>query len=329
MIRPLLVGLYALLAILVACAPSAAIPQADDDSPVSIPLTISLNPYFGTESPQVAIALGNGQTLPFGFDTGSSGLHVFADARLESTAGVQCSHMPTSVTYGNPPRITFSGVVCYAQLHFQGFTTPGSVPISYLTSASCPKSNPSCKIPNLRSPKAMHGYGVFGAGLTGIMYGNGSVPNPILTLPGRRGTVYSVVVRRESGELVLGASAPSGAADFHLTGGTLPGERYSLPRSCLFINGKPIQSCMLISFDTGNGVPWIHAVRTDSNSAARWIGDAGNASWLRSTGRYSRGDFGACRQRVRALHQSPRRSGKAAADERQHSGLLRPRRDVR
>ena len=50
----------------------------------------------------------------------------------------------------------------------------------------------------------MHGYGVFGAGLTGIMSGEGRVPNPILTLPGRRGSIYNVMLTRGSGELVLG-----------------------------------------------------------------------------------------------------------------------------
>ncbi len=224
---------------------------------------MSRNPSFGTYAAKIAIALGNGKPLAFGFDTGSSGLHVFADADLDAPGtGVQCSHTPTSVTYGNAARITFSGVVCYAQLHFEGFTTPATVPLAYLTSASCPTTNPGCRIPNLHSPKAMHGYGVFGAGLTGIMYGAGNVPNPILTLPGRRGSVYSVVLTRDGGELVLGSEEPPNSAEFHLAPGTLPGQRYSFAPTCLFIGGHPIDACMLISFDTGNGVPWIHSMDT-------------------------------------------------------------------
>jgi hypothetical protein len=226
---------------------------------------VSRNPYFGTYSAQIAIALGNGKPLAFGFDTGSSGLHVFADANLDAPdSGVQCSHTATSVTYGNPPRIIFSGVVCYAQLHFERFTTPTKIPVAYLTSASCPTTNPGCRLPDLHSPKAMHGYGVFGAGLTGIMYGGGNVPNPILTLPGRRGSAYSIILTPAGGELVLGSDEPQNAAEFHLIPGTLPGERYSLPRTCLFVDGRPIDACMLISFDTGNGVPWIHSMDTHS-----------------------------------------------------------------
>jgi hypothetical protein len=263
--RLLLITVCGLLAFpAIGCAQASPV-SGDDDAPLQIPLTLSRNPSFGTYAAKIAIAFGNGKSLAFGFDTGSSGLHVFADADLDAPgAGVQCSHTPTSVTYGNPARITLHGVVCYAQLHFEGLTTPARVPIAYLTSASCPITNPGCKIPDLHSPKAMHGYGVFGAGLTGIMYGAGSVPNPILTLPGRRGSTYSVILRRDSGELVLGGEEPQGSAEFHLAPGTLPGEKYSLPRTCLFVDGRPIDACMLISFDTGNGVPWIHSTDTDS-----------------------------------------------------------------
>jgi hypothetical protein len=273
-IRILLTAVCAALVLATGCAQALAVTGADD-APLSIPLDVFERPAFGTYSATISIALGNGRALPFGFDTGSSGLHVFADANLESTSGVQCSQTPTSVTYGNPPRITFDGVVCYAQLHFDGLTTPATVPIAYLTSASCPKTNPGCRIPNLHSPRAMGGYGVFGAGLTGIMSGNGNVPNPILTLPGRRGSVYSIILARDRGTLVLGAGEPAGAAEFHLEGGTVPGQRYSLPRTCLFVNDRPIDVCPLISFDTGNGVPWIHT--TDSASIPQHDGlvDAG------------------------------------------------------
>lgn len=265
MIRLSLITLCGLLVTpAIGCAQASPI-SSDDGTPLRIPLTMSRNPYFGTYAAKIVIALGNGKPLPFGFDTGSSGLHVFADADLDAPgSGVQCSQTPTSVTYGNPARITFSGVVCYAPLHFEGFSTSATVPIAYLTLASCPKTNPGCRIPNLHSPKAMNGYGVFGAGLAGIMYGAGNVPNPILTLPGRRGTIYSVILTRDGGELVLGSEEPSNSAEFHLMQGRFPGETYSLPRACLLVNEHSIGTCLLISFDTGNGVPWIHSTDVDS-----------------------------------------------------------------
>jgi hypothetical protein len=243
----------------IGCAQGVPVSNEPDESPVQIPLTVTQNPRFGTYSAKIAIALGNGKPLAFGFDTGSSGLHVFADANLEApNSGVRCTQTPTKVTYGNPPRITFAGVVCYAQLHFDGFSTVTMVPVAYLTSAECSRGSAICRIPNLHSPKAMNGYGVFGVGLTGVMSGNGSVPNPILTLPGRRGSVYAIALRHDGGQLVLGASEPPNSAEFDLQPGNVPGERYSLARTCLFVDERPINTCLLISLDTGNGVPWIH-----------------------------------------------------------------------
>ena len=254
---PLLCALLALPAI--GCAHYAS-PNGTPDTPVRIPLTVAENPHFGTYSAKITIALGNGKPLPFGFDSGSSGLHAFADAGLDAPgSGVQCTQTPTHVTYGNPPRITFSGVVCYAQLHFAKLSTPAAVPIAYLTSASCPSTNPECRLPNLHSPKAMDGYGIFGAGLTGVMSGDGNVPNPILMLSGRRGTTYNVILTRNGGTLELGGDEPPGSAEFQLEPGTRPGQRYALPRTCLFVNGRATSTCLLISFDTGNGVPWIHS----------------------------------------------------------------------
>jgi hypothetical protein len=136
--------LLALAAWLSLSIPAAGCAQASgavvsSDSPVKIPLTVTQNPRFGTYAAKITIALGDGPPLPFGFDTGSTGLHAFADAELDALgSGVRCSQTPTSVTYGNPPRITFNGVVCYATLHFDGLTTPSAVPVAYLTSASCP-----------------------------------------------------------------------------------------------------------------------------------------------------------------------------------------------
>jgi hypothetical protein len=233
--------------------------SGDDDAPVRIPLTVTAD-RAGTYKPRMTIALGAGKTLPFAFDTGSSGLHVFADAHLEGTAGVQCSQTPTSVTYGNPGKITYSGVICQAQLHFEGYSTPATVPIGYLTSASCASTNPGCQIPDVHDYRAMHSYGIFGAALTGITNGDASVPNPILTLPGRRGSTYNITLTRDRGELLLGGQEPANAAEFRLNAGARTGQRYSFPQTCLFVNGRPIDVCLPISFDTGNGVPWFHDV---------------------------------------------------------------------
>jgi hypothetical protein len=237
----------------------ASPPPRVASSPISIPLEVVRNAKYGTYLANVAVGIGNTPSRPFKFDTGSEGFHVYADADLtRPSSGVRCSNVPTQVIYGNPPRIIFSGVVCYAELHFQGVATNESVPIGYLTSASCPPTNPRCTIPDVHSVKSMGGYGIFGSGLTGIAYGRGDIPNPLLSLPNGLGERYSITLTTIGGQLTVGAAVSANAATFAFGKGIAPGQRYSLPSGCLFINGAVTTHRPLISFDTGNGVPWMH-----------------------------------------------------------------------
>ena len=43
-----------------------------------------------------------------------------------------------------------------------------------------------------------------------------------------------------------------------------PDAKWTFPQGCLFVNKQPTSSCLSISFDTGNGVPWIR----DSGSSS-------------------------------------------------------------
>jgi len=63
---------------------------------------------------------------------------------------------------------------------------------------------------------------------------------------------------------VLGEGEQSGGAQFPLLPGTRAGAKWQNGQTCLFVNGKVTETCLTISFDTGNGVPWIH----DANAAA-------------------------------------------------------------
>jgi len=218
---------------------------------ISIPLTVTQLPR-GTYKADVRIGFGKLQRLPIAFDTGSAGLHVFAAARLDAPgSGVQCTQTPVNFTVGNPGRVTYNGVICFAALSFENFTTPAPVPIAYLTSATCTPSNPHCKLPDLNNPKAHGGvYGVFGAGITGPM----PVQNPLLAASV---STYSIKLTRKGGELVLGGAEPADAAQFQLLPGTRAGSKWQNGQACLFVNGRATGTCMTISFDTGNGVPWI------------------------------------------------------------------------
>lgn len=254
------------------CAEPAAVSTA----PVHIPLTVTKNPKFGVYKATLDVGIGNLAPLQIGFDTGSSGLHIWLDAHLRQRgSGVHCTKQTTSETYGNPPRIIFHGVICHAKLHFGTFETPTEVPIAFMTSYTCPVDNEGCSA-ELNSPKAMNGYGDFGAGLTGQMFTDGQVPNPILTLPGNLGSTYSITLTDTTGELVLGAQEPPGAVEFHLTQNqTTEGVKWTLGNTCLFVDGMAIDRCLLISFDTGNGVPWIHNADTQGIPVVNGLVKAG------------------------------------------------------
>ncbi len=227
------------------------------DRPIRVPVTIAQKNANGGRKPKIAIGVGAMPLHTYGFDTGSSGLHVWAVADLRAPgSGVQCTDTATTVTYGNPPRITFSGVICYARLRLAAYTTPQPVRIAYLDSASC--VGQGCHPPNLKDSIAMGGFGVFGVGISGSM----DIPNPILTLPAPYNT-YSVRLRRRRGVLVLGSKEPPNAVPFHLQPATSPGS-WMYAKGCLFVDTKSIDTCLNMSFDTGNPVPWIHNVNDTS-----------------------------------------------------------------
>lgn len=250
-------GLCALLAFAAAAAQAQTGPP-----PIHVPLIMSKT-AAGTYKATLDVTIGKLQPIPFGFDTGSTGLHVFSDVNIKgSNTGITCSSIKTQVTYGNPPRVIFYGVMCSATLHIGPLATATRVPFAYLSSAQCAATAPpGCKPPDPSNYQDMQSYGVFGAGLTGVIHGKGIAPPALLSLPGRYGQVYSIALTPDSGELILGSHVPQGAAVFDLirTDGSSRIE-WNQGRACLFINEEPLDYCLIISFDTGNGVPWLHNV---------------------------------------------------------------------
>ena len=248
---------------LVACTGASHAQTADSNPdrptppplPISVPLGVSQT-GAGTYKADLSVGIGNLAPLSFGVDTGSAGLHVFAAAHLDAPdSGVQCTQAPITFTVGNPGRIIYSGVLCYAPLHFGTVTTP-VVPIGYLTSAACTSNNPNCMLPDLNDPA--HGYGVLGVGIAGAM----PVPNPLLSLPAPYGSAYSIALTHDAGELVLGSQEPANATRFPMTPGSRDGVKWTLGTACLFVNEQPTSTCVTISFDTGNGVAWVRAADT-------------------------------------------------------------------
>lgn len=259
MMRRYLMSLCGFIGLAVIIVAKAQTPNSAGPAPIRVPLTVSQTAR-GTFKAAIDVGIGNLKPIPFVFDTGSTGLHVYADASLiQSNNGIVCTQTKTQVKYGNPPRITLTGVMCQAVLHIGSVSTAEAVPFAYLTAASCSHSVKKC--PDPRNPKQMGAYGIFGAGIAGIISGTGIAPPPILSLPGRYGEIYTVAIGPRQGELILGSYPPANAVIFRL----LPvmsgaAARWSLGRSCLFVNGSPIGTCLTTSFDTGNGVPWLHNV---------------------------------------------------------------------
>ena len=198
-------------ALVLSIGDTAKADQVSDNKGVRVPLTVSQT-KAGTYKANISIGVGHLMPLSFVFDTGSTGFHVFKAAKLDAPgSGVNCTQKTITFTVGNPGKIVYSGVICYAPLHFGNYVSPVPVEIAYLTSAACTPNNPGCKVPNLNNPKAHGGYGVFGAGLTGAM----PVPNPILALPVPLSSSYSIRLTPTGGELVLGSTKLPNGAEFH------------------------------------------------------------------------------------------------------------------
>ena len=244
----------------------AAYAQNPGSAPIHIPVTMWQKNSNGIKKPRISIGVGQLQ-LPVSFDTGSTGLHMFLDANLtEDNSGVKCTDVATSVTYGNPARIIFSGIECYAPLQFGSYVSPQPVRIAYLTSAVCAPGNEGCTIPDLTSPEDMGGYGILGLGLTGVQTGDHSIPNPILTFSPPYNS-YSVQLTNDDvgGELVLGSEEPANAVPFQLNQPNPtdpPGTKWRNALTCLFVGRSALDTCLQISFDTGNPAPWIHNAST-------------------------------------------------------------------
>jgi hypothetical protein len=227
-------------------------------APVTVPLTVSENDQFGTYRAVLDVGVGALKAFPIVFDTGSTGLRLFAVPGVgEPFSGTRCSHTPTSVTYGNPGRITYSGVVCYAYVRIGSIKTAREVPFALLTSASCPVTNPECTIITPQQNYAHGDYGVFGSSLS-----LGEVlPNPLRVLPGVYSQRFALRLTPNRGDLVLGGPPFRGVV-FPLVPegvGALGIPAFRSGYECVVVNTVATGVCPEVVYDTGNGVPFFYA----------------------------------------------------------------------
>lgn len=224
--------------------------------PLSVPLTM-VETAAQTEKAMLEVGIGSLQPLSIGVDTGSVGLVLFATPGIPGN-GTSCSTKTISVSYGNPLRVTYSGMICHGSISLGGVITTPRLPFALLTSMTFCAPKNQCKTP--QQNYADGDYGIFGVGISP----GDNLPNPLRTLPGAYGERFMFRLNANSGEPSLLILAPAWRFDaavfpqFEQTTGARGLPVYNKGQGCVLVNGQPTSVCPFVSFDTGNGVPWLH-----------------------------------------------------------------------
>lgn len=243
---------------IVACAPTSHAQTTSSAlvQPLSVPLTM-VETAQQTEKAMLEISIGSLQPLSIPVDTGSVGLTLFATPGIPGN-DTACSTKTISVSYGNPLRVTYSGVICYGSINLAGVIATPRIPFVLLTSTTFCAPDNQCKTP--QQNYADGNYGVFGVGISP----GDNLPNPLRTLPGAYGKRFMFRLTANANEpssLILAPRWRFDAAifpQFEQTAGALGLPVYDKGQGCILVNGQQTSVCPLVSFDTGNGVPWLH-----------------------------------------------------------------------
>ena len=224
--------------------------------PIRVPLTM-VETSQQTEKAMLQVGVGSLQPLSMPVDTGSVGLVLFATPGIPGNE-TSCSSQTISVSYGNPVRVTYSGVICYGSIGLAGVLATPHIPFALLTSTTFCALNNQCKTP--QQNYANGDYGVFGVGISP----GDNLPNPLRTLPGPFGARFMLRLNANGSEpssLILAPRWRFDAAvfpQFEQSTGALGLPVYDKGQGCVLVNGQPTSVCPIVSFDTGNGVPWLH-----------------------------------------------------------------------
>jgi hypothetical protein len=228
--------------------------------PLSIPITMS-ETEARTEKASFQIGIGSLQLLSIGIDTGSVGLVLFATLGIPGH-DTTCSTQTIELSYGNPKRVTYSGVICHGPINLADVISTPRIPFALLTSVIYCAPKNECRTP--QQNYADGDYGIFGVGISP----GDSLPNPLRTLPGAYGKRFMFRLNANASEQSSLILAPHWRFDaavfpqFEQTIGALGLPVYDKGQGCVLVNGQlttpPV--CPLVSFDTGTGVPWVHAI---------------------------------------------------------------------
>jgi hypothetical protein len=226
-------------------------------APIHLPLTIT-ETADQTYKATLQVGIGSLPPMSIGFDTGSVGLELFAVPGIPGN-GTACTNETFSVSYGNPLRVTYGGVICYGEIALAGVISTPRIPFGLLTSLTYCAPGYQCNTPQENYAEGI--YGVFGAGISPAAV---DLPNPLRTLPGVYGKRFMLRLKANSGEHSSLILAPHWHYDaeifpqFKQTVGALNLPVYDKGKGCILVNEKETGVCPFVSFDTGNGVPWLH-----------------------------------------------------------------------
>jgi hypothetical protein len=180
---------------------------AESGAPVAV-VPVTVQGGQGTlrgANPVVSVQIGVSNPVPVYLDTGSSGLHIFADAVPTGPgSGVTVSSQQSDITYEGGYR--FVGVVASAVITIGSQATAGPVSFSLVTAASCTAAKPACPAAGgIRGYESSRGvYGILGIG---VESSQGGVISPLLGMPGSLADSWGLVLQGTTGALVLGAAA--------------------------------------------------------------------------------------------------------------------------
>jgi|SRR5580658_2038045 hypothetical protein len=240
---------------------------------IAIPLTMTESP-LQTFKTTLEVGIGSLPPLSISFDTGSVGLELFATPGIPDN-GTTCSDQTISVSYGNPVKVTYSGVICNGKLNLASVISTPSIPFGLLTSLTYCAPGNSCTTPQQNYANGY--YGVFGAGLFAVPGVN--LPNPLRTLRGARGDRFMVRLSVTPGEPSLLFLAPSwnyASAIFpqsNETSGALNLPGYAKGQGCVLVNGQQTAVCPTVVFDTGAPVPFVYVTIPDLPTVVGSNGD--------------------------------------------------------
>lgn len=186
----------------IAVSSASAVPAA-----VAIPVTVLGGQGLpGGIQPLVQVRVGRSPRVSVILDTGSSGLHIFANAVATGPAsGVTVTSAPANITYAGGHR--FIGVVAAATITIGAQPTAHATPFALVQHAVCIPSKPTC--PAAGGISGFERQGIYGILGIGTATSKGPVASPILDMPGSLGRTWSLHLAGKGGTLVLGADVPS------------------------------------------------------------------------------------------------------------------------